>query len=166
MVRVSKFLLLAISILICTSNSTAQEMVSPTHAIGKRVKLKVKSRNEGEEFTCTGIVVQVDLKKLILENVIKTRVANRGVPFLSNLNSQEKIFTNVAAVESVALEFDIVLSLDRIKSCTLVTAEPEKDSLRGTIIVPKPPERAMPAPEQPNRPRNFREQGTRNGFYR
>lgn len=131
MSRRMTFLFLVSMVFAPNSTASAQEELVPAHAIGKRVELTVNYKNEKGQFKCTGVVVQVDQKKLIMEEVSKTEEIQRGVPFMGNLNERdEKLFTNVGGTKTVALEFGIVLPLSRIKSCRLAepdVTEEEKD---------------------------------------
>ncbi len=126
MARIST-LVLFVLIIVGTTSACAQEQDSPAHAIGKRVELTVNHKNGDGEFTCVGIVTQVDQKRLILEKVTKTEMVDRGVPFLSNIRQQDKVFTNVGLNKTVELEFGIVLQLVQIKSWRL--AEPKDNEL-------------------------------------
>lgn len=138
MTRVTSLILALTLATGCATLTSAQEEIAPGQAIGKRVELVVSSKIEGGEFICEGEVVLVDQKKLVLEEVTKTETTINGVPasltgipFLTNPNNAEKLFTNVGVNKKIELEFGIVLSLDRIKSCRIASeaAAPTKTRL-------------------------------------
>ena len=109
---------LALFVLFIPNSASAcqQEEKSPAHAIGKRIELKVKNRHGEGEYICTGIVTQVDQKRVILEDVTRTRFINTGVPVLSKIPHTNKLFKNVGAEQMIELDYGIVLKLDQIKS--------------------------------------------------